>query len=333
MKILAILIFHSILLFANYKHEVIFEQIPADVIWGFDFLDEKSVLFTERGGKLYYLDLKTKKTQKIRGIPKVYNEGQGGLLDLRVHPKNGFIYITYAESKSNKQAATVLARFQLLDKKITRFQKIFEATSNPNPYHFGSRIEFINDKIFITSGERGDRLAVQRMDNTLGKVIRMNEDGSGVEIWSRGLRSPQGLSVRPGTDELWEAEMGPQGGDEINLIKKDANYGWAVITYGKEYEGPAIGEGTQKKGMEQPVTYWVPSISPSAITFWKGDLWMALLSGEHLRKLTLKGQKVIHQEKFLDSLGWRFRNVRPGPDGNLWFSTDEGRLGRLLPTK
>jgi glucose/arabinose dehydrogenase len=333
MKILLILIFYPIILLANYKHEILLEQKSRDVIWGFDFPDLSSLLFTERNGKLYHFDLKTKTTQEITGLPQIYAMEQGGLLDLRVHPKNGFIYITYAGPAANNQAATTLARFKILDKKVTHFQKIFEATSNPNPYHFGSRIEFVKEKVFITSGERGDRPSVQKLDNTLGKVIRMNEDGSGVEIWCHGLRNPQGLSVRPGTDELWEAEMGPQGGDEINLIKKDANYGWAVITYGKEYEGPSIGEGTKKKGMEQPVTYWVPSISPSAITFWKGDLWMALLSGEHLRKLTLKGQKVIQQEKFLDSFGWRFRNIRPGPDGNLWFSTDEGRLGRLIPTK
>ncbi len=327
------LLFYPLGLFANYKHEILLEQKSREVIWGFDFLDPSSVLFTERGGKLYHFDLTTKTTHEIAGIPRVYAEGQGGALDLRVHPKNGFIYITFAESKGDDRAATVLARFKIKDKKVIDFQKIFEATSNANPYHFGSRIEFLKEKVFITSGERGDRPSVQKLDNTLGKVIRMNEDGSGTEIWSRGLRSPQGLTLRSGTEELWEAEMGPKGGDEINLIEKDANYGWPVITYGREYEGPSIGEGISKKGMKQPVTFWVPSISPSAITFWQGDLWMALLSGEHLRKLTLKGQKVIRQEKFLDSLGWRFRNVRPGPDGNLWFSTDEGKLGRLIPTK
>lgn len=314
----------------SYKHEVVIEQKNADVIWGFDFKKDGKVLFTERNGKIFELDQKTKKVTEISGSPAVHASGQGGMLDIRVHPKNGYIYITYSEPKGDGKSATVLGRFKLNGNKITDFKKIFEATTNGNDYHYGSRIEFVDDKVFITSGERGDRPAVQKVDSTLGKMIRMNEDGSNMEIWSRGLRSPQGLSLRPGTKELWEAEMGPQGGDELNIIKKDANYGWAVITYGKEYHGPKIGEGTHKKGMEQPVVYWVPSISPSAMTFWNDEIWLANLSGQHLRKITLKGQKVINQESHLESLGWRFRNVRPGPDGHLWFSTDEGRIGRLL---
>lgn len=314
----------------SYKHDVVIEQKNADVIWGFDFQKNGKVLFTERNGKIFELDPKTKKVSELIGSPKVHASGQGGMLDIRVHPKNGFIYLTYSEPKGDGKSATALSRFKLKGNKITDLKKIFEATTNGNDYHYGSRIEFVENKVFITSGERGDRPAVQKSDNTLGKMIRMDEDGSNMEIWSRGLRSPQGLSLRPGTNELWEAEMGPQGGDELNIIKKDANYGWAVITYGKEYDGPKIGEGTQKKGMEQPIVYWVPSISPSAMTFWNGDIWLANLSGQHLRKITLNGQKVVSQESHLDSIGWRFRNVRPGPDGNLWFSTDEGRIGKLI---
>jgi glucose/arabinose dehydrogenase len=311
----------------KFKHDVL--VTGKGVIWGFDFLPDGKVLFTEREGRLSVLDPKTNKTTEVAGVPKVYSVGQGGMLDVRVHPKNSFIYITYSEPKNGNLSATVLARFKLKENKVSEFQKLFEATANENPYHYGSRIEFLEGKIFITSGERGDRPAVQKLENTLGKVMRMNEDGSNPEIWTRGHRSPQGLVLRPGTSELWEAEMGPKGGDEINIIKKDANYGWAVVTFGKEYDGPKIGEGTTKKGMEEPVFYWVPSISPSAITFWKNDLWLANLSGRHLRRLELNGQKVVNQEKVLDDLGWRFRNVRPGPDGNLWFSTDEGRIGRL----
>lgn len=325
-----LLLFFTLSAFAEtFKHEVVIEQKSKDVIWGFDFLKDGKVLFTERNGKIFELDPKTKKTTELSGAPKVFATGQGGMLDIRVHPKNGYIYLTYSEPKGGEKSATVLSRFKLEGNKITDFKKIFEANTNENPYHYGSRIEFVDNKVFITSGERGDRPAVQRMDNYLGKIIRLNEDGSGVEIWSRGLRSPQGLSLRPGTNELWEAEMGPQGGDELNIIKKDANYGWAVITYGKEYDGPKIGEGTHKKGMEQPVVYWVPSISPSAMTFWNDEIWLANLSGQHLRRIKLKGQKVVSQDSNLDSLGWRFRNVRPGPDGHLWFSTDEGKIGRL----
>jgi aldose sugar dehydrogenase len=312
---------------ATFTPEVLVNQ--KDVIWGFDFMKDETVLFTERGGKLFSYNPKTKETKEITGTPKVYSVGQGGLLDIRVHPQNGYVYITYSKPTGGEKSATVLARFKLNGNSITEFKEIFEADSNENPYHYGSRIEFVDDKIFITSGERGDRPSVQKKDTFLGKIIRMNEDGTNPEIWSMGLRSPQGLALRPGSKELWEAEMGPQGGDELNIIKKGANYGWAVVTYGREYEGQKIGEGTEKKGMERPIVYWVPSISPSAMTFWKNDIWLANLSGEHLRQIKLKGQKVVSQEKHLDDLGWRFRNVRPGPDGSLWFSTDEGKLGRL----
>jgi glucose/arabinose dehydrogenase len=302
------------------------------VIWGFDFLKDGSVIYTQRDGKLCIFNSKTRKDIEVTGVPKVHASGQGGLLDIRVHPKNDFIYLTYSKPLANDESATTLARFKINVGKITEIKEIF--ISNPpskNDYHFGSRIEF-DEKghVFITSGERGERPLVQKMDNHFGKIIRINEDGSSPMIYARGIRSPQGLSKRPGTDEIWEAEMGPQGGDEINILKEGANYGWPVITFGKEYEGPKIGEGTQKKGMEQPVAYWVPSISPSAMTFWKNDIWLATLSGQHLRRLLLKDHKVISQEKYFESKGWRFRNVRPGPDGQLWFSTDEGRIGRIV---
>ncbi len=310
-----------------YDMETLLNQ--RDVIWGFDFLTSDTLLFTERGGKIYSYELTTKSLTEVKGTPKVYSEGQGGMLDLRVHQRNGYIYLTYSAPLTGGKSATTLARFKLNKNLIKDFKVIFEANANVNPYHFGSRIEFLNDKVFITSGERGDRPACQKLDNYFGKVIRMNEDGSNPQIWTLGHRNQQGLTLKPGTEELWESEFGPQGGDEINLLKKGANYGWAIVTYGKEYEGPKIGEGTKKKGMEEPVTNWVPSISPSAITFWNDDLWLATLSGEHLRRLSLEGQKVIKQEEYFKDLGWRFRNIRPGPDGNLWFSTDEGRLGKV----
>lgn len=329
MTYLFLILFSMSALAETYTHEVMLEQPAKDVIWGFDFLSDGKVIFTERNGNMYTFDPSSKKATPVTGEPEVHAAGQGGMLDIRVHPKNGYIYLTWSMPKGKKLSATALGRFKLKDNKITDFQKIFEASANANDYHYGSRIEFLDGKVFITSGERGDREAVQKMDNTFGKVMRMNEDGSGPEIWSRGHRSPQGLALRPGTNELWEAEMGPQGGDEINLIKKDANYGWAVATYGEEYGGGKIADGSLK-GIEAPVVYWVPSISPSAMTFWNGEIWLGNLSGEHLRRLTLDGQKVTKQEKYLDKLGWRFRNVRPGPDKNLWFSTDEGRLGRLI---
>lgn len=325
-----------------------------DVIWGFDFQKDGSVLFTERGGKLFSYNPQTKKTLEILGVPKVFAVGQGGLLDIRVHPTNGFVYITYSQPMGGKKSATTLARAKVLGNRLTQFKNIFKVDyDSENEYHYGSRIEFDGKgHVFITSGERGERPMVQELNNHLGKMIRLNEDGSvpkdnpyvgdksaKPEVFARGLRSPQGLAMRPGTDELWEAEMGPKGGDELNIVLPKVNFGWPVITYGTEYEGPKIGEGiTAKEGMEQPIVYWVPSISPSAMTFysgdkmpeWKGNIFLALLSGQHLRRLVLDGKKVVKQEELFKNLDWRWRNVRTGPDGYLWYSTDEGKLGRVI---
>lgn len=324
-----------------------------DVIWGFDFLKDGKVIFTEKSGKLNIYDPATKKTTAITGAPKVYDAGQGGLLDVRVHPSNGYIYLTWSQPVGEDKSTPAFGRGKIEGNKLVDFKTLLAADyANDEDFHYGSRIEFDGKgHVFITFGERGERMKIQKLDNHLGKVIRLNEDGSvpkdnpyvavknaKPEIWSLGIRSPQGLALRPGTDELWEAEMGPRGGDEINLIKAKANYGWPVITYGREYYGPKIGEGTAKKGMEQPIAYWVPSISPSGITFysgdkipeWKGNLFLGLLSGEHLRRLVLDGQKVTKQEELFEDLEWRFRQVRTGPDGYLWFSTDNGKLGRIV---
>lgn len=332
-----------------YKAETLVSR--DDVIWGFDFLPDGNVIFTERGGKLNIYDVKTKKVQNISGVPAVYTAGQAGLLDVRVHPKNGFIYFTYSEPVGDNKSTTALARAKLVDNKLTELKKLFTAErANSNDIHYGSRIDFKDDYVFMTIGDRDERHHAQDLGYHQGKVIRLLQDGSipkdnpyttskvtKHEIWSKGHRSPQGLAFRPGTDELWEAEMGPRGGDEMNVIKKAANYGWPVITYGREYWGPKIGEGDKKEGMEQPITYWVPSISPSGMAFytgdkipeWKGNLFLGTLSGEHLRRLELAEQKVVKQEELFQDLEYRWRNVRTGPDGYLWFSTDEGKIGRI----
>lgn len=337
---------------SNYKAETILTQ-EDEVIWGFDFMKDGTVVFTERNGSLYTYDPKTKKKTKISGVPKVYAVGQGGLLDVRVHPTNGYIYLTWSEPVGDDKSTTAFGRGKISGTQLTDFKKLFSAEyPSDEDIHYGSRIEFDGKgHVFVTIGERGERMPVQKLENHLGKVIRLNEDGSvpkdnpyaGVknakpENWALGIRSPQGLQMKPGTEELWMAEMGPRGGDEINIIKPKANYGWPVITYGREYYGPKIGEGTKKPGIEEPVVYWVPSISPSGMAFytgdkmpeWKGNLFLGLLSGEHVRRLVVEGTKVTKQEELLKDLGWRFRHVRTGPDGYLWFSTDEGRLGRII---
>jgi glucose/arabinose dehydrogenase len=329
-----------------------------DVIWGFDFLPDGRIVFTEREGRVGVLDPRTKAVQAIAGIPAVARQGQGGLLDVRVHPdfsKNREIYLTYSEYTGGNMT-TALGRGRLEGTELKDYRKLFSVFEpSSERIHFGSRIEFDGaGHLFMSMGERNDRDKAQKLGYHNGKILRLNQDGSvpadnpfvkdptaKPEIWSYGHRNPQGLARHPTTGELWSAEYGPRGGDEINLIRAGANYGWPVITYGREYYGPKIGEGTEKPGMEQPAVYWVPSISPSGIGFysgdkfprWKGDLFVAALTGQHIRRLSIDDGKVVGQEPLLGDLGWRFRHVRQGPDSFLYFSTDEGRLGRLVPER
>ncbi len=323
-----------------------------DVVWGFDFIDADTMLFTERGGLLKKLTIKSKKVENISGTPAVNAQGQGGLLDVRVRNKNK-IYFSYAESVGDK-ATTVVAMAVYDGARLTNIKKIFSGHEpTGKEVHFGSRIDFDNaGHVFFGMGDRDDRHRAQKLEFNNGKIMRLNEDGSvpqdnpfvktagaRPEIWSYGHRNPQGLVWNVKTNELWEAEYGPRGGDEINLVQPGRNYGWPVITYGKEYWGPSIGEGTEKAGMEQPISYWVPSISPSGIGFytgsafpkWTGNLFLANLSSTHLRRLVIENQKVIAQEELLKDKKWRFRHVRQGPDEFLYFSTDEGLIGRLIP--
>lgn len=336
----------------SFRFEEILRQ--DDVIWGFDFLPDGRIIFTERKGMMKIFEPKRKGVFEVKGVPAVWSKGQGGLLDVRVHPKNGKkIFFTYSEP-IGKKATTALGSADLEGNELKNVKKLFSALEpNSNEIHFGSRIEFDDEgHVFITVGDRNDRPKVQDLKYHNGKVIRLNEDGSvpqdnpfvktkdaRPEIWALGIRSPQGLVRHPVTKELWEVEMGPRGGDEVNIIKPGKNYGWPVITYGREYWGPKIGVGEKKEGMEQPIVYWTPSISPSGATFytgsvfpkWKNNLFLGTLSGQHLRRLTVEGDKITGQEEMLKDLGMRIRNVRTGPDGFLYLSTDEGQLARLNP--
>ncbi len=325
-----------------------------DVIWGFDFLPNGNIIFTERNGAMLVLDMKTKKASAITGVPAVNAVGQGGLLDVRVHPdfaKNGLIFFTFSLPLGKGEATTALGRGVLKDNKLTDVKTLFSAHKpNDNDIHYGSRIIFDGDgHVIFSVGDRDKRDRAQDTAYHQGKMIRLNEDGSvpkdnpfvgkkdaKPEIWSVGHRSPQGLVMRPGTKEIWEAEMGPRGGDEVNVIQAGKNYGWPLVTYGREYYGPKIGV-QEKAGFEAPVAHWVPSISPSALTFytgdkfpaWKGNAFLATLSGEHIHRLVIDGLRVIKEEKLMDKEGIRFRNVRTGPDGYLYYSTDEGKIGVL----
>jgi glucose/arabinose dehydrogenase len=325
-----------------------------DVIWGFDFLPDESIIFTERSGKMFHFNPKDKKVTELTGMPKVYASGQGGLLDVRVAPdfaKSHLIFFTYAEPVGTEDSTTAVGSAEFQNHKLTNVKKIFSANfPTEEDYHYGSRIEFDEKgNLLVTVGERGQRLKALELNTHVGKMVRLKPDGSAAEgnpftgqkgalpeIYTKGHRSPQGLTKNPETGEIWEAEMGPRGGDELNLIKAGADYGWSAVTKGREYNGPKIGE-LQKAGVEEPVAYWVPSISPSGIAFysgdkfpkWKGNIFLGTLSGTHLHRVVLDKNKVVKQEELLKDLGSRFRNVRTGPDGYLYFSTDEGQLSRI----
>lgn len=337
----------------KYKFETLLQR--KDVIWGFDFLPGGRIILTERGGKMVIFDPASKTTHEVTGVPKVYTAGQAGLLDVRVHPefqKNGLLYFTYSEAVGEDESTTALGLAKLNGFELRDFKKIFSAhAANDNDIHYGSRIEFDQKgHIFISIGDRDERNRAQDPAFHQGKIIRLNMDGTipkdnpffnvankKPEIWSLGHRSPQGLALHPVSAELWEAEMGPRGGDEVNIIEAWKNYGWPLITYGKEYYGPKIGQ-THKEGLVQPLKYWVPSISPSAMTFytgdkipkWKNNLFLATLSGTHVHRLVIEGKKIMQEEELLSDLNYRFRSVRTGPDGYLYLGTDEGRFGRLM---
>ncbi len=320
-----------------------------NVVWGFVFLNNSEMLITHRSGQLTHHDLRSKKSVVLSG-PQVRVKGQGGLLDVQVYPHNKktFVYFTFSEEHQD-QVTTSLARGIWESKKIKNLKTLFQAkVRSTTGRHFGSRLVFKDNFIFMTVGDRGERKWAQELSTHQGKILRLtldgkpapgnpflNHDGALPEIWSYGHRNPQGIDKHPKTQQIWSCEMGPKGGDELNLIQKGKNYGWPVITYGTEYHGPKIG-GTQKKGMEQPVAHWVPSISPSGMAFykgqkteWKNNLFLANLSGQHLRRLVLKDQRVIKQEKLFSELNERFRHVRSGPDGHLYFSTDSGKIIKI----
>ena len=327
--------------------------------WGLAFLPDGRMLVTERPGRLRVIKDGRLASEPVAGLPPIEARGQGGLLDVALHPdfaENRLIYFSYAGSGEGG-VSTEVARGKLADDRLEDVQVIFrQQPKSKTGRHFGSRLVFDRaGHLYITLGDRGDRQRAQRPDDHAGSVIRLHDDGRipadnpfiGKQGWqpekfTLGNRNIQGAALHPRTGELWAHEHGPQGGDEINVIRAGVNYGWPVITYGVNYViGTAIGEGTHKPGMAQPLYYWVPSIAPSGMTFytgdrfprWRGDLFVGSLKDRLLVRLSLDGEQVVGEERFLhDALG-RIRDVRQGPDGLLYLLTDEndGALVRLEP--
>ncbi len=330
--------------------------------WCLQFLPDGRLLVSERPGRLRLVTKDGKLSQPIAGVPEVAAVGQGGLLDVLLAPdydKTGTIYFSYGEPRGEEKNGTSVARAKLVlegesghledVKVIFRQQPAFKS-----PYHFGSRLVWARDgTLFITTGERNfGRQEAQNPGNDLGKVIRINPDGTipddnpklpgwAPEVWSIGHRNMQGAALRPDTGQLYTVEHGARGGDELNHPEKGKNYGWPIITYGIDYSGEKIGEGiTAKEGMEQAVYYWVPSIATSGLAFytgdlfpdWKGNAFVGGLAGQHIERLVFDGDDVVAAEELLGDEGKRIRDVRSGPDGALWVLTDDtGEVLRVTP--
>jgi len=328
--------------------------------WGLAFLPDGRFLVTERPGRLRLVAADgTLDPRPVEGLPPIAAQGQGGLLDVALHPQfaeNGLVYLSYA-ARGTGGIGTEAARGRLVDHRLEDVKVLFrQQPKSGGGRHFGSRLVFDRQgQLYITLGDRGEMARAQKLDDLAGKIVRLtadgqippdnpfaNQAGARPEIYSLGNRNVQGAALHPVTGELWTHEHGPQGGDEVNVIRAGRNYGWPVITYGVEYViGTKIGEGTQKPGMEQPLHIWVPSIAPSGLAFyqgdrfpgWRGDLFVGALRGQMLVRLRFDGEKLVREERLLEGELGRIRDVRAGPDGYLYLLTDadDGVIARLEP--
>ena len=330
--------------------------------WSIAWLPDGRMLLTERTGRLRIVSKDFQLQPKaVEGLPKIYVGGQGGLFDVVLHPnykENGWIYISYAAPGAGGQG-TELMRAKLNGDRLTDQQVLFRLSPKTGTnVHFGGRIVFDGKgHLYLTFGDRGDRNRAQRLDDHAGGVVRLNDDGSipkdnpfvgrndaRPEKYSYGNRNVQGAALHPKTGELWAHEHGPQGGDEVNVIRAGRNYGWPVVTYGAEYgSGTKIGQSTPRQGIEMPLHYWVPSIAPSGLAFyegdkfprWRGSMLVGALKDQMLVRLELDGEKVVKEERMMKETIGRIRDVRVGPDGFVYLLSDDrgGALVRLEPVR
>jgi len=327
--------------------------------WGLAFLPDGRMLVTERLGQMRVVTPDGRLGEPLQGLPVVEVGGQGGLLDVAIDPHfaaNGLVYWSFSEAdpQGGGGNSTAVARGRLDGNRLVDVRVIFrQAPKFASSAHFGSRLVFAPDgRLFVTLGDRFLRRDdAQSLANHHGKIVRIESDGrvpadnpfvgrAGAlpEIWSYGHRNVEGAAINPASGELWADEHGPQGGDELNLVLAGRNYGWPVISYGAEYvTGAKIGVGTSQSGMEQPLTYWVPSIATSGLAFltsdrypgWEGSAFVGALKAQLLVRLELDGHRVVREERLLQDLGERIRDVRQGPDGWLYVLTDSAN-GRIL---
>jgi glucose/arabinose dehydrogenase len=333
--------------------------------WSLAFLADGRMLVTERPGRMRIVGTDGKPSVPLSGVPKVYARSQAGLMDVilaRDFARSHRIYFCYAETVRGG-AEIAVAHAELDDGAspgLRDVTKIYEQKGPPDSgLNIGCRIVEADDgNLFVTLGDHfSAKEDAQRLDNTIGKIIRITPDGKAPadnpfvnkagalpEIWAYGVRNPEGLAINPANGELWEQEHGPMGGDEINIIEKGGNYGWPVVSFGLNYDGTPVGTGRQHHaGMVDPVWHWTPSIAPSGMAFytgdlfpgWKGNLFNGALKFELLSRLTIKNDRPVREERLLHGLNWRIRDVRQGPDGALYLLTDEedGRILRIAPAK
>jgi len=354
---------------ANVAYEVSDHVTGLAKPWGLAFLPNGGLLISEKAGRLRLFEA-GKLSDPIAGVPTVDTNGQGGLLGLAVDPNyatNGFVYMAFSEKQADGKNNTAVARGRLVSStgqppRLEGVQVIWrQAPSIASRGHFGSRLVFARDgTLYVTTGDRminESRPNAQRLDAAIGKIIRINADGSipkdnpfvgradaKPEVYALGIRNSQAAALNPRTGELWEIEHGTKGGDELNIIRAGKNYGWPDVAYGVEYSGATITGGiTQKPGTEQPVYYWDPVIAPSGMAFythdaapaWKGSLFVGGLADKRLTRLTLDGDKVVGEERLLAEVGERFRDVVVGPDGALYVATDSdnGRVLKVTPKR
>ena len=340
---------------ADVTPELIFSDVR--IPWSMAWLPNGDMLVTERGGSLLRVR-DGELISKIEGVPEVFARGQGGLLDVVLHPdyeENGWIYISYSSPEGEEQGAnTSIIRAKLTGNALTDKEIIYEATPNTTRgVHYGSRIAFDSDNyLYFSIGDRGKRdVYPQDLTADAGKIYRLHDDGSipadnpfvnqegaVAAIFSYGHRNPQGMAIHPETGAIWAHEHGPQGGDELNLVEAGKNYGWPVISYGINYNGTSFTDLTEKEGMEQPKTYWTPSIAPSGLTFvtsdkypeWQGKALVGSLKFGYLVLVSFDGDEVTKREIVLDGIG-RTRDVRQGPDGYIYVAVDGDGIYRINP--
>ncbi len=332
-------------------------QVPNEQVWGMSFINSSKLLFTLKSGKVGLYDMQQGKSTFLYHVKDVVYNGQGGLMDVQISPNfsnDKTVYFTYVKDINNL-STVALARAKLVNEKLIDWSDIFISKARTDTTrHFGSRITFDNSgHLYMSIGDRGVRLNAQNRKNHSGSVLRLNLDGSVPNdnpfinssnilphIYSYGHRNPQGLFFDKKRQQLFSSEHGPRGGDEINQIIKGVNYGWPVISYGKEYWSPlSVGEGTHKKGMKQPLKVYIPSIAPSSLivydgdifSSWKGNLFIGALKMRHLNRIVLdKNNQVIKEERLLEDLGERIRQVIQSPRGNIYFSTDSGAIYKIF---